>query len=80
MAFLLKTNMTKPKDPKKTSLDSQVESPGCRYLAYCTNDGVCPYDIRDLMKKVRLQAIKDTLELIKLENGACPSVQIDDIQ
>lgn len=49
-------------------------------MAYCTDDGVCPYDIRDLMKKVRVQAIKDTLELIKLESGACPSVQIDDIE
>lgn len=61
-------------------MDSPGESPECRYLAYCTDDGVCPYGMRDLMKKVRVQAIKDTLELIKLENGACPSVQIDEMQ
>lgn len=72
--------MTKPKPPKQPSSNSVDGIPECYYLAYCTDDGVCPYDIRDLMKKVRLQAIKDTLELIRLENKSLPSIQLDDLK
>jgi hypothetical protein len=75
--------MTKPKqsqkeEPKKPDAKEYVEASECQYVAYCTEDGVCPYNISDLMKKGRLQAIKDTLELIKLEKGECPTIQIED--
>lgn len=75
--------MTKPKqnqkvEPKKPAAKEPIESLECRYVAYCTEDGVCPYNISDLMKKGRLQAIKDTLELIKLEKGDCPTIQVDE--
>ena len=72
------TFMTIPKPAKKAVSPDPVEDSECSYVAYCTEDGVCPYDISNLMKKVQLQAIKDTVELIKSENGTCPSIQIDD--
>ena len=58
--------------------DMPVERSECRYVAFCTDDGVCPYSIRELMKKVRLQAVKDILELIKMEKGEYPTIHIDD--
>ncbi len=71
--------MTKPKTPpKEPEQKSPNEHEDCRYVAYCTEDGVCPYGIRELMKKVRLQAIRDTLELIKMEKGEIPTIQIEE--
>jgi hypothetical protein len=80
--------MTKPKNPapeapepvipQEPQDEIPVEAPECRYIAFCTDDGVCPYSIKELMKKVRLQAIKDILELIKMEQGECSTIQLDD--
>ena len=48
----------------------------CNYIAFCIDDGVCPYGIKELMNKVRLQAIKDTLEYLNTDN---PLPTIDEI-
>jgi hypothetical protein len=34
-------------------------------IAYCTDDGICPYSIKELMHKVRQQAIRDTIDYIE---------------
>jgi len=71
--------MTKPKTPnKEPEKKTPEQEEECRYVAHCTEDGVCPYNVHELMKKVRLQAVKDTLKLIKLEKGEYPTIYMDE--
>lgn len=67
-----------PKEPETTPAQKPEEPSECRYVAFCTGDGVCPYDVQKLLKKVRLQAIKDTLELIRMEKRDVPTIQIEE--
>jgi hypothetical protein len=69
-----------PQEAEPQTSQMPAEATECRYIAYCTEDGVCPYGMRELMKKVRLQAIKDTLELIKMEKKELSSIQLKEEQ
>jgi hypothetical protein len=72
------TYMKKRKGRKLTYEKIYDTHNDCNYVAYCIADGICPYDIKELMRKVRNQAIKDTVELINMENENLKVINIDD--